>query len=140
MTGFDVQNLVASKRLPPLTIGPITRQTLALYAGAGGDHNPIHIDIDFAKRAGYEDVFAHGMLVMAYLGRLITDAIPPASLKSYSTRFLSITQVGDTLTCSGEVTETVDGPHGRLAKLSLRVTNSEGVERISALAVVDINE
>ncbi len=26
----------------------ITRTTLALYAGASGDHKPMHIDIDFA--------------------------------------------------------------------------------------------
>ena len=31
----------------------ITRTTLALYAGASGDHNPMHIDIDFAKKAGF---------------------------------------------------------------------------------------
>ena len=43
----------------------ITRTTLALYAGASGDHNPMHIDIDFAKKAGFPDVFAQGMLVMA---------------------------------------------------------------------------
>ncbi len=41
---------------------PVDRTTLALFAGASGDHNPIHIDIDFARRAGMPDVFAHGML------------------------------------------------------------------------------
>ena len=30
--------------LPPLTLAPINRTTLALFAGASGDHNPIHID------------------------------------------------------------------------------------------------
>ena len=45
---------------------------LALFAGASGDHNPIHIDIDFARKAGMPDVFAHGMLSMAWLGRLLT--------------------------------------------------------------------
>ncbi len=33
-------------RCRPLTVAPITRTTLALFAGASGDHNPIHIDID----------------------------------------------------------------------------------------------
>ena len=32
-------------------------------AARSGDHNPIHVDIDFAKTAGFPDVFAHGMLV-----------------------------------------------------------------------------
>ncbi len=26
------------------------KHRLALYCGASGDHNPIHVDIDFAKR------------------------------------------------------------------------------------------
>jgi hypothetical protein len=41
---------------------------LAVFAGASGDHVPLHIDIDFARRAGMPDVFAHGMLGMAWLG------------------------------------------------------------------------
>ena len=34
---------------------PITRHTLALYCGASGDHNPIHVDLDFAKKAGFPE-------------------------------------------------------------------------------------
>ena len=55
---------------------PITRAKLALYAGASGDHNPMHIDSDFAKKAGFPDVFSHGMLVMGLLGQAFTDACP----------------------------------------------------------------
>ncbi|GAO70694.1 MaoC family dehydratase [Comamonas sp. E6] len=51
--------------LPALELSPISRTTLALFAGASGDHNPIHIDTDFARKAGMPDVFAHGMLGMA---------------------------------------------------------------------------
>ena len=35
-----------------LETDPISRTTLALYGGASGDHNPMHIDIDYAKAAG----------------------------------------------------------------------------------------
>ena len=50
--------------LPSLITKPISRSMLALYAGASGDHNPIHIDIDLAKQTGLSDVITHGMLVM----------------------------------------------------------------------------
>lgn len=50
-----------------LTVPKITRTTLALYAGASGDHNPVHIDMDACAAVGIPDVFAHGMLSMAYL-------------------------------------------------------------------------
>ncbi len=35
----------------------------------------MHVDIDFAKAAGFPDVFSHGMLVMACLGQALTDAV-----------------------------------------------------------------
>ena len=38
----------AGDAIPQLQLPAISRTTLALYAGASGDHNPNHIDIDFA--------------------------------------------------------------------------------------------
>ena len=67
-----MENIPIDTVIPPLELPPISRTTLALYAGASGDHNPIHIDLDFARSAGLEDVFVHGMLSMAYLGRMLT--------------------------------------------------------------------
>ena len=69
---LDFSQLNVGDQLPPLEFGAISRHILALYCGGSGDHNPIHVDIDFAKAAGYDDVFAHGMLSMAILGRLLT--------------------------------------------------------------------
>ena len=48
----DIQDLKEDYIFPTSEHAPITRTMLALYAGASGDHNPIHIDIDFAKKAG----------------------------------------------------------------------------------------
>src|SRR5512134_3317001 len=95
--------------LAPLQADPISRLTLALYCGASGDHNPIHVDIDYARGAGYDDVFAHGMLSMAYLARLLTRWVPQRALRSFGTRFAAITRVGDRITCRGRVVEKLDG-------------------------------
>ena len=92
-------------RIVAKSFPPVTRHTLALYCGASGDLNPIHVDSDFARDAGFPDVFAHGMLVMAYLGQALTDAVPPASLRSFSTRFVAITRLGARIDCTGEVVE-----------------------------------
>jgi acyl dehydratase len=75
-------DILVGAELPPLTLPPLTRHTLALYCGASGDHNPIHVDIDFAKAAGLPDVFAHGMLSMAWLGRLLTNWVPQTASAS----------------------------------------------------------
>jgi acyl dehydratase len=115
---------------------PITRHRLALYCGASGDHNPIHVDLDFAKQAGFPDVFSHGMLVMAYLGQALTDAVPPPCLRSFSTRFVAITQLGAQLTCEGHVVELVEHHGERCAKLALTTKDQNGDVKLSGEAIV----
>ena len=87
--------------LPTLELSPISRTTLALFAGASGDHNPIHIDTDFARKAGMPDVFAHGMLGMAWLGRLLTNWAPQSRLRRFDVRGLGLT--GGVITSAGLV-------------------------------------
>jgi acyl dehydratase len=124
----------AGTELPPLTAEPISRATLALFAGASGDHNPIHIDLDVARSAGLDDVFAHGMLSMAYLARLLTDWVPQERLRSVKVRFAAVTPVHGQPTCTGRVTSVTDG----LATVDLKVTLADGTLTLAGDAVVDL--
>ncbi|MFO1327953.1 MAG: MaoC family dehydratase [Rubrivivax sp.] len=135
----DLANVKAGDVLPSFTTDPLTRTTLALYCGASGDHNPIHVDIDFAKRAGYPDVFAHGMLSMAWLARLLTNWVPQAHLREYGVRFTAITQVGEAITCSGTVTEVFEADGERRARLSLQTANAAGQVKLQGDAVVALD-
>ncbi|MCW0190637.1 MAG: MaoC/PaaZ C-terminal domain-containing protein [Rhodococcus sp.] len=118
--------------LPSLELPEISRTTLALYAGASGDHNPMHIDLDVARSGGMDDVFAHGMLSMAYLGRLLTNYVPQERIRTYSVRFASITPLHAKPTCTGTVTKVEDG----LAHLDIAVTLSDGTVTLRGDAVV----
>ena len=131
--------LAAGTELPPLAVGPISRTTLALFAGASGDHNPIHLDSDVARSAGLDDVFAQGMLSMAYLGRLLTDRFPQESIRSFSVRFAAITPIHGDPTCTGRVAaiDEVDGE--RRAILELVVTLSDGTITLTGDAAVAID-
>jgi len=115
---------------------PISRHTLALYCGASGDHNPIHVDLDFAKKAGFNDVFAHGMLGMAYLGQALTDAVVPSAIRSFSTRFSAITQLGARLTCEGEVVELLEADGEKRARLSLTAKDEKGEVKLAGEATI----
>ncbi len=106
MTDIRPDTAQIGDTLPSLTFGPISRTTLALYAGASQDHNPIHIDTDFARNAGLDDVFAHGMLSMAQLGRLVTDWAGHGKLRGLSSRFTAITPVGATTDHRGHHAQT----------------------------------
>ncbi|MCA0244828.1 MAG: MaoC family dehydratase [Proteobacteria bacterium] len=125
--------------LPALTLPAIGRTTLALYAGASGDHNPIHIDIDFARRSRMPDVFAHGMLSAAYVARALTDWAPQRQLRSLALRFTGITHLGHRPTCSGRVTETFEAGGERRARVELRCANQYGEDKIVGEAVLALD-
>ena len=125
--------------LPAFETEPISRLTLALYCGASGDHNPIHVDTDFAKAAGVGDVFAHGMLSMAYLGRLLTNWVPQSALRAYGVRFVAITQVGAQVRCEGRVTEKFEQDGERRVRVELSTTDQNGQTKLSGDAVVALS-
>ncbi|MGE3771957.1 MAG: MaoC/PaaZ C-terminal domain-containing protein [Gammaproteobacteria bacterium] len=101
--------------LPSLVCPPVTRVMLALYCGASGDHNPLHVDSDFARDAGLGDVIAHGMLVMAWMSRTLTAQVPQAAIRVFTTRFHAMTRVGDVVTCTAKILEkTIDDDEPRV--------------------------
>ncbi|MGX9426542.1 MULTISPECIES: MaoC family dehydratase [Bradyrhizobium] len=134
----EIGEIRIGDRLVHKTFPPITRHTLALYCGASGDHNPIHVDIDFARSAGFPDVFAHGMLVMACLGQAVTDAVPPARLRAFATRFVAITQLGARLTCEGTVAELFEENGERRVRLALTTKDERGEVKLEGSAVIAV--
>ena len=124
--------------LPPLALPALTRTTLALFAGASGDHNPIHIDIDFARAAGMPDVFAHGMLSMAWLGRLLTNWAPQRNLREFSVRFSAITHVGERIVCTGQVTEKLERDGERLVRVTVATANEVGEIKLTGDALIAV--
>jgi acyl dehydratase len=136
MSELNYASLKVGDEIPSYTTSSISRTTLALFAGASGDHNPMHIDIDFAKKFGMEDVFAQGMLSMAYLGRLLTNLVPQTAIRQYGVRFGSITNLRDKITCSGKVLEKYEENGEKLVKLEVAAANQDGDVKLSGHAVV----
>lgn len=125
--------------MPTLEMPPISRTTLALFAGASGDHNPIHIDIDFARRAGAGDVFAQGMLSMAYLARTLTEWVPQRQLLSYGVRFAAITHVGDSVRCHGTVVEALEHAGRPCVRVELSVAKPSGEITLTGEAIIALD-
>ena len=136
MTAITYDNIQIGDELPALQLAPVNRTTLALFAGASGDHNAIHIDIDYARKAGMADVFAHGMLSMAWLGRLLTQWVDQRQLREFGVRFTGITHLGHRITCSGKVVEVFEAGGEQRARLEIRTTNQYGDTRIVGDALV----
>jgi acyl dehydratase len=137
---FDPSAVHVGTQLPPVPIEPISRTTLALFAGASGDHNPIHIDLDVARSAGLDDVFAHGMLSMAYLSRLLLDWAGQNRLRSYGARFTAITPVHGQPVCTGQVVSIGEAGGERRATIELTVTLADGTVTLRGDAEVALTE
>jgi acyl dehydratase len=126
--------------LPTLQLPPVDRTMLALFAGASGDHNPIHIDSDFARRVGMPDVFAHGMLGMAWIARLITAWTSQSTLRRFDVRFLGITHLGNAMQCGGRVVEKFEQDGERCVRIEVQSANQFGQTKIVGEALVALPE
>ena len=138
MHSWNYELAKAGEVLPKLTIEPISRASLALYAGASGDHNPIHIDTDYANQVGYPDVIVHGMLIMGYLGRILTDNINQSKILEYDVRFISVTNISDQLTCSGTVKTIREIDDKKEMELDLIVKNQFNDIKLNGYSLVQI--
>ena len=134
LPSFD--DLKVGDTLPPLTLTAVDRGTLALFAGASGDHNRIHIDIDYARKAGQPDVFAHGMLSMDWLGRMLTQWADQRRLRQFGVRFTGITHLGHVVSCNGRVAEKFEVDGERRVRLEVQTVNQYGEVKVIGDAVV----
>jgi acyl dehydratase len=91
--------------LPQLVKDPVTHLQLVRYAGASGDFNPLHTDPKVGEQIGTGGIIAHGMLIMGFVGQLVSDYVGPEALRKFGVRFKGMTHLDDVITCTGTVTE-----------------------------------
>ena len=80
------------------------------YAGASGDFNPIHIDVDFAKQVGLPSNILHGLYTMAQVARANVNAAggDPRRLKRLSVQFRGMGFPEQEITVTGKVKEELE--------------------------------
>ena len=104
----------------------ITNQEVEAFAAISGDHNPLHLDPDYAATTSFGECIAHGMLTGALISAAIAMQLPgPGSVYlNQSLQFRAPVLLGDTLTVTLQVTE----KHGKRpwVTLSCTVENQDG--------------
>ncbi len=139
MNKWDYKSARVGNKLPSMEIESISQNCLSLYAKASGDHNPIHIDYDYAKQIGLDGIIAHGMLIMAYLGRTLTKNIEQNNILEYGVKFSSMVNIGDTLLCTGRVIDIQKNDSKELLKIQLKVENQYGDKKLDGYTIIDIS-
>jgi len=89
----------------PAVTKVLSQEKINRYAEASGDHNPLHIDRAFAARTQFDGTIAHGMLVLAYISEMMTEAFGERWLASgrLKVRFRGAARPGDTVTAAGRI-------------------------------------
>ena len=91
--------------IPKLVKSPVSHLQLVRYAGASGDFNPLHTDPKIGELIGVGGIIAHGMLIMGFVGQLLSDYVGPTTLRKFDVRFKGMTRLDDVITCTGTITE-----------------------------------
>jgi acyl dehydratase len=91
--------------IPTLVKSPVSHLQLVRYAGASGDFNPLHTDPKIGELVGIGGIIAHGMLIMGFVGQMLSDYVGPTTLRKFDVRFKGMTRLDDVITCTGTITE-----------------------------------
>ena len=51
----------------------VTENDIKLFADLSGDHNPLHLDADFASRSMFKQRVAHGMLAASLISAALAS-------------------------------------------------------------------
>jgi acyl dehydratase len=82
-----------------------------IYAEPSGDHNPIHVDPEFAVKVGLPGIILQGLCTMAFVQKAVIDNVAggnPTRLKKLKVRFSRNVLPGDTVSTSGWLREEND--------------------------------
>jgi acyl dehydratase len=102
------EDMEVGAALPELEKAPITATQLVKYSGASGDFNPIHTVPDVAKMVGLDGIIAHGMLIMAFAGQMLTNWAGDGSVRQFKVRFSGMTKPFEAVVCRGSVSEKME--------------------------------
>jgi acyl dehydratase len=119
-------SITVGAQIPAVTL-TASLETSVRYAGASGDHNPLHYDPAFAAVVSpTKTVIAHGMFSMGLVSRAVTAfAGGPEHVADLQVRFTRPWPLGQTATFDGTVTAIEDDT----ARVELRGVLEDG-ERI----------
>jgi 3-hydroxybutyryl-CoA dehydratase len=102
----------------------VTEADIVLFAGVTGDLNPVHVDQVWAAGSFFKGRIAHGMLSAGFISTVLGTQLPgPGTIYlKQALEFTAPVRIGDTITATVEVSETLE--KGRI-RLKTTCTNQE---------------
>lgn len=114
----------------------ITDEDVRTFADLTGDHNPVHLDEDYASQTRFKRRVAHGMLTASLISSALANKLPGEGTVylSQSLKFVAPVYLDDTVTARVTVTDVrEDKP---IAMLETVCLNQRGETLVKGEAVV----
>lgn len=120
------------------TVREVTDDLIRAFAEVSGDHNPIHLDEDFAAKTRFGKRIAHGMLSGAFISAVLGNEFRERKIVylSQTMKFVAPTFIGDVITVTGTVTN-IRNDRG-IVVLETLCTNQNGEITVKGEAAVMI--
>jgi 3-hydroxybutyryl-CoA dehydratase len=114
----------------------ITDELVRSFAELSGDHNPIHLDEEFAATTRFGRRIAHGMLSGAFISAVLGYEFKERKIVylSQTMRFTSPVYIGDLITVTATVTSIRDDK--QIVVMDTICTNQKGVKTLTGEAAV----
>jgi acyl dehydratase len=124
----DVQ---VGDEIPKLVKEPMTHLRLVRYAGASGDFNPLHTDPKIGEAVGVGGIIAHGMLIMGFVGQMLSNYAGPTALRKFNVRFKGMTHLNDAITCTGTITNKYEADGEARIKGKVQAADQNGDVKVT---------
>ena len=113
----------------------ITEADVFAFAGITADFNPIHVNVEFAKKSFFGKRVAHGMLTASLINQTLTNLGGLGTIHLTQTvRFMAPVFIDDTVTVVSEVVGKDSGKNRMTVKST--VTNQEGKTVLEGEALI----
>ncbi len=126
----------------PIIKKNIVQDNIDQYAKASGDFNPIHVDADYARKTPLGGTVAHGMLILAYISQMMTDAFGHNWLSGgrLNVRFRAPARPGDVITISGTIRRIEKGDGFQMIDCDVLCSNQNDEPVITGDARVKVGD
>lgn len=115
------------------TIAPSGRDRVAMFSEATDDPNLIHVNDDFAHKAGFKTVLQQGPMTTAQFARLLGKAVGDDKVRLLDVTFTAPVYPDDTLILRAEVSEP-----GPVTRCTLTAIKSDGTQTAKGFAEVSV--
>jgi acyl dehydratase len=132
------EDIQVGEEIPQLVKAPVTHQQLVRYSGASGDFNPLHTDPKVGEEIGTGGIIAHGMLIMGFVGQMLSDYVGPQALRKFGVRFKGMTHLDDVITCTGTITEKYEADGQGYIKGKVQAKDQSGDLKVSGTFTANV--